>query len=210
MNVTDIQFEDETGDKLELIFKKQSELMAKYHKIEEENGTGYALIKNEGYNINSPKTQALLKDFAWRITEEITEATEHTLEEHKEHVLEEVADALHFMVELCIVVGIKPDELPKEFRPHSDKLTCLCSVRFGKPNAYSIVQHLGLAMNCLKQKPWKKTHILTDENKFKGHIIDAFRELCRFWVCLGSNDLTLYNYYFRKNKVNQFRQKTNY
>ena len=214
MNVNDVQDEArEEGDMLDLIFAKQKGLMQKYHEIEEKQGVGYGLIAGQTFSINEIKSQCLLKDFAWRFTEEVTEATACNLayDMEQQHFLEELADALHFLTELCIVASVDPEYIMDGVFIKDDQFDSL----FYTPDEsvsrdpYWPIQHLGLAMNCLKQKPWKVTHILTDEKKFRIHLRDAYRSFCKYMSCFATAE-EMYDYYFKKNKVNQFRQESNY
>lgn len=118
MNVNDANDEKVTGDKFDAIFKRQLELMEKYHDIERKNG----LLQTEELpvNLNDPKGQARLKDFAWRITEELGEAMnclknkpwkQTQIETDIVHYKEEIGDAFHFFIELCILSGMDADEL---------------------------------------------------------------------------------------------------
>lgn len=124
MNIRDVKLASEvmcdTGEKdmLRNIFQKQWELMHKYHKIEEKNKC--LLSKDVPVDINSPRGQMQLKDFAWRITEELGEAMsclknkpwkQTHMETDVDHYQEEIADAFHFFIELCILSGIGPDDL---------------------------------------------------------------------------------------------------
>ena len=73
MNVKDVSKEtDKPKDKLIAIFEKQKSLMEKYHVIEEEQGVGYGLIKGRKFDIDDIYSQELLKNFAWRVDEELT------------------------------------------------------------------------------------------------------------------------------------------
>ena len=109
MNVNDAEKETIVGDQLEAIFARQKELMSKYEEIESKNGL--LQTKDIPVNINDAKGQARLKDFAWRITEEIGEAMnclknkpwkQTQIETDEVHYLEEIVDAFHFFIELCI------------------------------------------------------------------------------------------------------------
>jgi len=120
MNVDDISDEEVRieGDKLEAIFDRQRELMEKYDEIEEQN----ELLQTADVpvDLNSHLGQARLKDFAWRITEELGEAmnclknkpwkTTQMLTDQT-HYLEELADAFHFMIELMILSGLDAESL---------------------------------------------------------------------------------------------------
>lgn len=118
MNIDDVKEIKVKGDKLEAIFIRQKELMNKYHKIEAKSG----LMQTDKVpvDIDSPAGQARLKDFAWRITEEIGEAMnclkqkpwkQTHMETDVVHYLEEIIDAFHFFIELCILSGLTADDL---------------------------------------------------------------------------------------------------
>lgn len=222
MNVKDIESpknEEIEGDRLELIFEKQHSLAQKYNQIEISQGVGYGILGDKKFNLNEIRSQCLLKDMAWRVTEEICEANEcvHVVTrvvQNRDHFLEELADALHFLTELCLTAGVGPWDIAMDVYVdgvHKDLWASL----FNEPdfdrsnNPFNTILHLGLAMNCLKQKPWKQTHIMTDGKKFKVHLIDAYRAFGKYLAC-HSDPEEMYDYYFRKNKVNQFRQKSHY
>lgn len=202
------------GGYLEAIFERQAALMVKYHPIEERNG----LLQTPDcpVNIHDSKGQARLKDFAWRITEEITEATEaRDVLDHFEHYLEEMIDALHFLVEQQILAGLSP----KSYRPEglkTDLLDYLMGygnlyvISFIPVTEYHIIERVGLAMNCLKNKPWKQSQMMTDEDKFYGYMKESLLMLLAVLVRAGLTAKEVYGLYFRKNEVNKFRQRSNY
>jgi hypothetical protein len=129
MNVEDIKDVDiPVGeDMLVSIFKKQKKLMEKYHHIEKNNG----LLQTElcPVNIDDAKGQARLKDFAWRITEELGEAMnclknkpwkQTQMETDVTHYIEEVIDAFHFFIELCILSGMDAEDLYRMYFKKSE------------------------------------------------------------------------------------------
>jgi len=197
MNITDVETPEEIPvDIIQEIFARQRELIEKYHVIEENNGfntfSGYPL------NLNHKLHQARLKDFAWRMTEEFTEATDTNDPEHK---LEEVIDALHFFVELNILAGHYPTTRWTDV--YVDNLSQYYKI-------YPVIERVGCAMNCLKNKPWKQSHMLTDEKKFHMHLEESW---VFFFLLLKSFHLTLedvYIVYFKKSEVNKFRQRSKY
>lgn len=79
---------------------------------------------------------------------------------------------------------------------------------------WGITYILNLARNCLKNKPWKQSGVITDENNFRSMIIEAFVAM----MVLFRNMLRgkpewyddLYWLYFKKNQVNHFRIKSKY
>jgi len=202
------------GGYLEAIFERQAALMVKYHPIEERNG----LLQTPDcpVNIHDSKGQARLKDFAWRITEEVTEATEaRDVLDHYEHYLEEMIDALHFMVEQQILAGLspesyRPDGLKTDLLVYLMDLGNLYVMGMKPVTEYHIIEKVGLAMNCLKNKPWKQSQMMTDEDKFYGYMKEALLMLLAVLVRAGLTAKEVYGLYFRKNEVNKFRQRSNY
>lgn len=113
---------ESSGDMLKDIFIMQNLLREKYEEIEKKNGIpqGYKNVDGSVININTPINQYIIKDMAYRCITEIVEATEclknkpwkqtHVLTD-KEHMKEEIADALHFFIELCLLLGITAEDL---------------------------------------------------------------------------------------------------
>jgi len=106
---------------LKLIFEKQRALAERYHDIESKN-EGREVVKIGELDINSYAGQRRLKDFAWRVTEEIAEAM-LTLKLRPwkqtpqltdvDHYVEELIDALHFFVELLLLSGLNAEQVAK-------------------------------------------------------------------------------------------------
>ncbi len=108
------------GNYLNEIFRLQKELLNHYTKIES--------LPPYPIDLHTKESQILLKDFSARVVEELGEAMEsyekamgksspHIMlsgEERLNHIYnfnEELGDALHFMIELMIYTGIKPESL---------------------------------------------------------------------------------------------------
>ena len=163
MNVNDVTEKIEVPENIwKAIFEKQWELAQKYKDIE---GMGDlldpAVLKN---NINTRQGQKWIKDFAWRVTEELAEADEAYYSNELIHYVEELSDALHFLVELSLIANYDYTFVKQNF--NHDK---------GKENSYSnVIYPLGLMCNCLKNKPWKQTEMLTDKNKFEKYLRHAW------------------------------------
>ena len=68
---------------------------------------------------------------------------------------------------------------------------------------------LGMMCNCLKNKPWKQTNMVTDKENFYNYLqsvwVVYFSLLSNVLVARGIVDT-----YFRKSQVNKFRQRSNY
>jgi len=122
----DIQIPE--GDMLQTIFDGQHELIAKYHEIEERRGA-LVIVPEYFGDLDLRYVQWRIKDLAYRMVEELTEAT-NTLKNKpwkqsevttdKLHFYEELADALHFYVELCITAGMDAEDLARIYhRKHA-------------------------------------------------------------------------------------------
>ena len=120
MNVNDVSDSEVEieGDLLEAIFNRQKELMEKYHPIEK--ATGLMQTEKVPVDLDSHRGQARLKDFAWRVTEELGEAMnclknkpwkQTQMATDVNHYLEEISDAFHFFIELCILSGLDAKDL---------------------------------------------------------------------------------------------------
>jgi hypothetical protein len=211
----------QSQDKLALIFSRQRELMEKYHDIEQNNG--FMVFRVTPVDLHNRQVQQVLKDYAWRVTEELTEATQ-ALDEHADepdHFDEELADAYHFLVELMIMTGtefklpeqttlIKLDRLDDMFQHRVFTALTLAREVEVEELVYKVIQHIGNAMNCLKNKPWKTTHMLTNEELFHTEILEAHQMFINLLDYLDWKSDKLMNLYFRKARVNQFRQESNY
>lgn len=228
MNVNDFKSEVSSAPcMLQDIWERQWLLIEKYHPIEKKNGL--LLSEDMPLNLHDRMAQARIKDMAWRVTEEMAEAT-GALEDHPDltdHFHEELSDALHFLVELLISVNIGP----AQFTPcgiTGDRLIgcyaenvfdnaakTVYSFTVGDKNeiwkaSWQVIHELGQAMNCLKNKPWKQSHMLTDVNKFGTFMIRTFGAFLRLCAVAGMNERDIHDMYTRKNKVNQFRQRSAY
>jgi dimeric dUTPase (all-alpha-NTP-PPase superfamily) len=129
VNVTDFDdVEIPEGDMLQTIFDGQLELIAKYHDIEQKRGA--LVIEPENFGrIDHRFVQWRIKDLAFRMIEEMTEAT-NTLKNKpwkqsevptdQTHFYEELADSFHFFIELCITAGLTAEDLARMYhRKHA-------------------------------------------------------------------------------------------
>lgn len=218
MNINHAVHETMTGDMLAAIFNRQKELMAKYHHIEARSG----LLQTEDcpVNLDDRRGQARIKDFSWRVMEELGEALD--AKSHTDHYQEELIDGLHFLTELTILAGrdyntIIPEDLPKFHSDHLEDLYETALTRINGP-VYTDINHwvaqfveqLAMMCNCLKNKPWKQSMMKTDREAFYGRLTNV-------WVCYmailamaGMKPTDIADTYLRKSQVNQFRQRSNY
>lgn len=223
MNINHAVEEKVEGDLLKAIFDRQKSLMSKYHDIELKSG----LLQTEDcpVNLDDKRGQARIKDFSWRVTEELGEALD--AKANKDHYQEELIDGLHFLTELTILAGkdyntiLPPDAVPYREDHLEDLVENAKEVIPRKAergeNAYSLdfwvsrfIEQLAMMCNCLKNKPWKQSMMKTDRGAFYNRLAEA-------WVCyitilwvsgMGAEDIV--NVYLKKSQVNQFRQRSNY
>ena len=220
MNITHAIKEEVTGDRLCAIFNRQRELMDKYHHIEERSGllqTGDCPV-----NLDDKRGQARLKDFSWRVTEELGEALDARSDD--DHFEEELVDGLHFLSEMTILAGQDPVGIASwaaevygfAFDSSKDCLEYIydiaCHVYLGvdfDSKVVKFIENIGMACNCLKNKPWKQSNMITDRAMY-------YKRLAMVWVSylsiMGSTMTVddIVDIYFKKSQVNKFRQRSNY
>lgn len=244
MNITHAIEENVSGDMLEAIFRRQNELMIKYHDIELRSG----LMQTEDcpVNLDDKRGQARIKDYSWRVTEELGEALDARMQDDLPHFKEELIDGLHFLTELSILSGIGVDNILKngvdywEEVDYWDKreennrtsgvlwnsivkkaydldslkgLIYLAGYLYDEFNIEErisdFIMHIGMTCNCLKNKPWKQSNMITDKEAF-------YKSLGATWISYTSILMVtmdaeeICDTYLRKSQVNKFRQRSNY
>lgn len=205
MNITDVAVPDSPKDfetVVRAIFAQQRSLMDKYQAIEH--------LPAPPISVHHASGQRVLKDFAWRYTEELAESAEaYQKHAQSEHWREELADATHFLVELLIFAGITADQCLADTPTFSAMISAPTRsemVRLYWDAVYSV----GIAMNFLRNKPWKQSQVPTDEARFRTQLLDAWRVHVALWGGLGMQWDDWFAFYFRKAKVNEFRQRSSY
>jgi len=203
MNSVDVQEVPVVDNHLRSIFKRQKELMEQYKGIEG--------LPPWPFDIDDPINQVWIKDFLWRVTEELAEAAEAFQLADGGDPVEELADALHFVVELFILAGLE--------LPHLTLGEAIC-VAEGimeehqdgtlETAIYQTVISCGLAGNTLKNKKWKKTLRPTDKDKFGDKMWEMFNHLITAFTSLGCNADDIHQAYFSKSETNKNRIRTNY
>lgn len=218
MNITHAVSEEVVGDKLVAIFNRQKELMAKYHDIEARSGL--MQTKECPVNLDGKSGQARIKDFSWRITEEVGEALDALYgDEDVDHFNEELVDGLHFLTELTILAGFEAEDIAtmviKSGEFGDDLLDSICKyVYTGEHDlpwsVTTLTRRLGMMCNTLKNKPWKQSHMKTDRTVFK----ERLGEVWEVYIHILSGSLrtadAIADIYLRKSQVNKFRQRSNY
>lgn len=75
---------------------------------------------------------------------------------------------------------------------------------------FNVVYELNIARNLLKCRPWKQTQVMTKELDFQYSLVKAFYLYMGFLGIQGFSDESIYRLFFKKQRLNLWRQKTNY
>lgn len=75
---------------------------------------------------------------------------------------------------------------------------------------WQVAYHLGVARNYLKNKPWKQSGELSDEQPFKNEVMKGFIKYMGYLHVMGFTPESLYNLFWRKHCVNEFRIRSGY
>jgi hypothetical protein len=207
------------------IFKRQRDLMARFDPIEEVNGL--CQTRDVPVNINDRFGQARLKDFAWRITEELCEAND-ILEWHGyQHAefQEELIDAFHFLVELAILSDLAPDQiiqlidagvlLDESYGDFLESWFASCEMPLVgahptlpqvQEEIHNVIFNLGMSMNLLKLRPWKQKAIThTNSGEYHLKIAKTFEAFAQLLFTVKLTPQHLYDWYFQKSNTNHAR-----
>lgn len=225
MNINNFKAAEFTPTWLEDIFDKQENLLGKYKDIEKMPALPVSIHTHEG--------QKWIKDFLWRVTEELGESYEAQLQlndlvaeynssntissdefvtkqdQYETHQIEELIDALHFIVELIIIVG-KDWEWARDLLNENDEKRVIGLSNHISEEYWEVSYWLGMVGNTLKNKPWKQTQMQTDDKKFYQNLGYAFVALFNCLAELGYDEAEVFSFYDRKNQVNAFRQRSKY
>jgi len=188
------------------IFETQLSLAVKYKEIEG--------MPDWPFDLNSVENQVWIKDFLWRTAEELAEAMD--VLEARDLFLEELSDALHFLVEAMIISGsenrVKYLNLDSMVRTIKDKQVPGDKGQQGliKEVALELFVALGLVGNTLKNKKWKKTKVDTNYPLFESRMHLTFNKLIELFVICGCDAQDIYDIYHNKANINKNRQKNNY
>lgn len=206
-------------NRLQEIFNKQKELMVKYHEIEE--NSGIVTTTKVPLDLDEQKDQQRVRDFAWRLTEELGE-TIHEIKvqnnEITEEVKEEIVDCLHFLTEMTIAVGVEPHELMNTQEYHLDNLHTLADkgqrLAMTHESIYETISQfissLAMTINTLKNKAWKQTMKETDQELFYKRLKETWVLFFAISTSANLSDADIYHKYVFKNNKNKQRQQDNY
>lgn len=208
MNTTEIEYSGQIKS-FEELFDLAKKQFVHYEQLEGiENWDDY------DFSIDCAEDQMKFKDMLQiRFIEELTEASV-SLPEPEEHFWEEIGDALNFFLSAYAMLGVDFNSLPSpskylnkgkgsgKIRPESLSEFCLF--------AYPIIEKVGWLCNLLKNRPWAQSNYLVSLQDFDERLLALWKT---FWMYLGDFNLSdedVFEMFYRKYKVNEFRISTGY
>lgn len=222
---------DLTSGFLPEIFEKQTATMEKFHHIEKANGG--LQTEDVPVDLDSFPGQARLRDFGWRITEELIEALlayrdldylENSLMtlsgepidlcqrkvELWSKTKEELMDCLHFIVEFSILCGFDFYGKLNTMDVLNHHLSSSYPQRVGSfdQGILLVIEKLGVALNILRNRAWKQTARPTDYKSFYAStqmMWSSFLDLLKF---MGFTPRSVFIGYCGKNEINKQRQES--
>ena len=203
VNVNSFQAEAKPDNILREIFKKQAELMEKYW------------TKPVGEDIDTLKWAQEIRKYSKYTCEELAEAYE--AKANRDHMEEELIDALHFLVEKLQIANLtfdkiltyswqKEENIRANIKSNAEDWTMEEMEFYFWKAAY----WTNIPDNRLRNKEWKNEQIATNRELFYKECSNwFFAFLIALWN-LGITDEKLWDLYSRKNQVNHFRINSNY
>lgn len=195
-------------DRLAEIFRKQRELTLRFHPIEHENRALHGSFDPKvPVDLLSFAGQDTIRGHAWRIVEEVAEAREARVKGTFNSFVEEMADVLHFVVELMILSDVEVVDLADRDASIGDRLT-LCYPMRGRPKIsedsawLEFLDTLGDAIHELRWKAWKQNPVATNVKAYRWKLNDVFFAFCKVCDSAGIGPDLLHMAYFAKHRVN--------
>lgn len=75
---------------------------------------------------------------------------------------------------------------------------------------WEVIYELNKARNFLKCRPWKQTQVMTEEIDFQESLVKSFYLYMGFLAMNGFTPCGLFSLFFKKQRLNLWRQNTNY
>lgn len=75
---------------------------------------------------------------------------------------------------------------------------------------WEVIYELNKARNFLKCRPWKQTQVMAKEIDFQESLVKSFYLYMGFLAMNGFTPCSLFSLFFKKQRLNLWRQKTNY
>lgn len=207
MNTTDVIYNNQIKS-FDNLYKLAKNQFINYEKIE-----GIDNWNDYDFSIDCCEDQNKFKDMIQiRFIEELTEASCSLKEKEEEHFWEEIGDSLNFFLSSYLILNVDLKKLP-----NPEKLLNKEKVKKQRPSfkffsleAYSIIEKVGYLCNLLKNRPWAQSNYLVSIVDFEERLNDLW---ISFWSFLGKLKITkedVFEIFYKKYKVNEYRMKTGY
>lgn len=129
----------------------------------------------------------MLRLFITYFIEELWEMMEA---ESTEKQIEEAADALHYMVEICLMAAVGPAMIYEQRK---------------EPVGFTITHEIGQLLYSLRKRPAKQKPVQVNVNLIRAHCVTLFRTFMEFMEYHAFTKEQLIDGYFKKAKVNHER-----
>lgn len=212
-------------DKLEEIFERQRSYLRTLAPIYIQNGPHFEWHATPfPWDLDDRQHQEGFRLLAWRCVEEVTEAINVYWLCHDDRTFwesgeaqrafhEEVSDVFHFFIELCLATGITPADLSwvvghEHVKDKLNRAFAHCGEGRNEtmPQRWSFFIHkLGLAMQQLRQRPWRTDDRKTDRSAYNYAMAAAYLTFISACKRSGINAESLHNAFFAKAKINDKR-----
>lgn len=203
VNVNSFNAEAKPDNILREIFNKQKELMDKYW------------TKPVWDEIDTLKGAQEIRKYSKYTCEELAEAYE--AKANRDHMEEELIDALHFLVEKLQIANLTFDKIlayswQKEENIWKNVKSCAEDWWMEEIEFYfrKAAYWTNIPDNRLRNKEWKNEQIATNREQFYTECSNGFFAFLIALRNLGLNEDKLRDLYSRKNQVNHFRINSNY
>lgn len=203
VNINSFEAEIKPANILREIFEKQKELMEKYW------------TKPVGDDIDTLKWAQEIRKYSKYTCEELAEAYE--AKDNKDHMQEELIDALHFLVEKLQIANLTFDKILYHSGHKEDQIRNIIK---DKAEDYKMLDMeyyywkaaywTNIPDNRLRNKEWKNEQIATNRDLFYKECSNWFFAFLIALYNLGIDEAKLRDLYSRKNQVNHFRINSNY
>ena len=170
---------------LESIFQRQKELAERFHRIETSN---LGLTHSIPIDLDSFHGQAVMRLFVTYFVEEMWEFNKA---ETADSQREELADALHFLVELMLMGGVTP--------------LALNTMPVLRLPEYVSGSSVGILLHALRNRPWKLYVGQANLGNIRYALCMVYREFLNLVEEAGVEEKDLIDAYFDKVKVNHTR-----
>ena len=203
VNINSFEAEVKPGNILREIFNKQKELMDKYW------------TKPVNDDIDTLKWSQEIRKYSKYTCEELAEAYE--AKDNRDHMQEELIDALHFLVEKLQIANLTFDKILYYSWHQEDQIWKIIQ---NKAEDYQMLDMeyyfwkaaywTNIPDNRLRNKEWKNEQIATNRDLFYKECSNWFFAFLIALYNLGIDEAKLRDLYSRKNQVNHFRINSNY